>query len=249
MFLSWGIVLAVMIIAAPPAEAYGTYSAFKVMNPDGRQEAVGNCKTCHNGFQEEEYLSFTDGKLWFEIYTSVEEGSDPEEEHGLHDIHRHIIVDEGNPRGSPGPSRCSVCHNSGGRYPVILSWDASDYLGNMGCMGCHGRQEDAGNDTASLGVGAGLRQHHTNAGVKECMACHRDADPAKYTPVGEDVLPPYYFTPDDEFVNKPTNPCSPHREEDYAAGPTGLDNDGDGLTDQHDPDCKPKGPDKNNGRS
>jgi hypothetical protein len=243
------IALGAMITSAPPAEAYGTYSQGKVTNPAGAQEAFGNCKTCHGGFRDTDYSSFTDGKAWSEIYTSLEPGSEPEEENGLHDIHRHIMVDEDNPRGSGGPSSCDVCHLETGRYPVVLSFSASDYLlPPISCMGCHGRAEDAGNDSASEGLGAGLRQHHTNAGVKECMTCHADADPENYAPVGEDVLPPYYSAPDDEFQNKPTDPCNPHGEEDYAAGPKGLDNDGDGRNDKSDPDCRPIGPGNNNGR-
>ena len=98
--------------------------------------------------------------------------------------------------------------------------------------------EDAGNDSIFGGLGAGLRQHHTNAGVTECKTCHADADPVNYTPVGEDVLPPYYFTPDPEFPNKPTDPCNQKGEEDYAGGPKGLDNDGDGSYDMSDFDCQ-----------
>jgi hypothetical protein len=247
-----------MIVLAMPVQAYPTYSESKVTHPPGSErcdpedalgceEAVGYCKACHGNFQatnednetpflRDVYVSPTDGEIWSEIYTSVESGSEPEEEIGLHDVHRHIMVDEDNPRGTL-PSRCDVCHDSGGRYPVFLSSDQSDYLGNLGCVGCHGRAEDMGHDTSSSGLGAGLRQHHTNAGVTECKSCHADADPALYTPVGEDVLPPYYFTPDDEFVNKPTNPCNSGGEEDYAGGWQGLDNDGDGAYDIFDGDC------------
>jgi hypothetical protein len=56
--------------------------------------------------------------------------------------------------------------------------------------------------------------------------------------VGENVLPPYYFTPDAEFPNKPTDPCNQHGEEDYAGIREGLDNDGDGKYDQSDRDCQ-----------
>ncbi len=108
----------------------------------------------------------------------------------------------------------------------------------ISCGGCHGRNEDAGNDPISAGLGAGLRQHHTNAGVTECKTCHSDADPANYTPVGENVLPPNYFTPDPEFPNQPTDPCNRHGQEDYAGGRDGLDNDGDGRYDKRDRDCR-----------
>jgi thiosulfate dehydrogenase len=138
-------------------------------------------------------------------------------------------------------SKCDPCHMGGGelRFPVFLSQSASDYLDPIGCMGCHGRYEDMGNDTISDGLGAGLRQHHTNAGVNACMVCHLDAIPANYTPVGESVLPPNYFTPDEVFLNKPTDPCSSFGEENYAGIWQGLDNDGDGVYDVLDPDCAP----------
>jgi thiosulfate dehydrogenase len=71
------------------------------------------------------------------------------------------------------------------------------------------------------------------------MVCHEDADPANYTPVGESVQPPYYFTPDDVFLLKPTDSCSSFGEEDYAGIWEGLDNDGDGIYDVLDPDCAP----------
>jgi hypothetical protein len=237
--------IALLALALWPAmsQAYSTYSAGKTTNPAGDSEAYGNCKTCHGHFRatdatnstaflRDEYISPTDNKPWREMYTEIGE-TEPALEVGLHDIHRHIMVDEDTPT-----SKCQPCHGAGGFYPVILDSSASTYFTPIGCMGCHGRTEDGGNDNISGGLGAGLRQHHTNAGVPECKTCHRDADPANYTPVGENVSPPYYFTPDAVFVNKPTDPCSPRREEDYAGKKNGLDNDGDGRYDKRDPDCK-----------
>jgi hypothetical protein len=234
-----------MTILAPPAEAYPTYSADKVINPDGAEEAVGNCKTCHGHFRatdetngtpflQDEYISPADDKPWREMYQEVEADPPvPEEEVGLHDIHRHIMLDK------IGRSRCSVCHTRPPFYPVFLgSSTGGEGLEAISCGGCHGRNEDAGNDSISRGLGAGLRQHHTNAGVTECKTCHRDANPANYTPVGEDVSPSYYAAPNDVFVNKPTDPCNQRRDEDYAGGPKGLDNDGDGRYDMSDRDCK-----------
>ena len=239
------IALATMILWAPPSEAYSTYSEFKIDGPRGT-EPVGNCKTCHGDFQatnaengnisrQDEYVSATDGKVWNEVYTGLRPGSEPEEEIGLHNIHRHIMVDSPNPRGV-GPSKCDTCHLDSGRYPVVLNYSASAWFGNTGCVGCHGRLED---EASGDGLGAGLRQHHTNAGVPVCKTCHADADPANYTPVGENVLPPNYFTPDDNFPNKPTDPCNQRRDEDYAGGSKGLDNDGDGRYDMGDSDCTP----------
>jgi len=136
-------------------------------------------------------------------------------------------------------SGCDTCHSGGVRYPVYLNWSATTHFEPIGCMGCHGRSEDAENGSASEGYGAGLRQHHTNAGVTECKTCHEDANPANYTPVGENVLPPFYFTPDDVFLNKPFDPCNWRRAEDYAGRSWGLDNDGDGRADRRDRDCRP----------
>jgi hypothetical protein len=237
---------AILAFWAPVSKAYPTYSQGKVTNPAGEQEAFGNCKTCHGDFRDPEYISQSDGQLWSEVYTEVTE-TEPVLELGLHEVHRHIMLDK------LSRSRCDVCHQdraSVGRYPVILNSSVSTELDPIGCMGCHGRYEDdeAQGSPPLGGLGAGLRQHHTNAGVKACMTCHADANPASYTPVGEDVSPPYYFTPDAEFPNKPTEPCNPHGEEDYAGGRQGLDNDGDGLYDKRDPDCRPVGRGNDHGR-
>lgn len=242
-----------LAIWAPTSTPYPTYSKGQVTHPagsdrcratdeEGCKEPYGNCKTCHGHFRatdadnsrpylRDEYISNTDGKRWRESYTEVTE-TEAVEEVGLHDIHRHIMLDK------LGRSRCDVCHMESGRYPVILDSSATTDLEPISCMGCHGRWEDAGNDNQSRGLGAGLRQHHTNAGVTECKTCHSDADPANYTPVGEKVLPPNYFTPDPEFPNKPTDPCNQHGEEDYAGIRKGLDNDGDGRYDKRDRDCR-----------
>ena len=219
-------VIALMTLAfwAPMLDAYPTYSQGKVTNPAGDEEPFGNCKTCHGDFRDPDYISLTDGKLWSEIYTEVTE-TEPVEELGLHNIHRHIMLDK------LSRSRCNVCHIESGRYPVILNSSATTDFEPISCVGCHGREED------SVATAAGLRQHHTNARIKECMTCHADANPVNYTPVGENVLPPYYFTPDPEFPNKPTDPCNQHGEEDYAGIRKGLDNDGDGKYDMSDRDC------------
>ena len=55
--------------------------------------------------------------------------------------------------------------------------------------------------------------------------------------LGENVQPPYYFTPDLLHPLKPTNSCNPNGEEDFESSPEGLDNDGDLLYDLADPDC------------
>ncbi len=232
------------------AHAFPTYSQGKVTNFAGEEEAFGNCKACHGHFRatnednptlylRDEYISLTDGKGWSVIYQEVE-ADEPEEEIGLHDIHRHVMLDE------VGVNRCRVCHLTffpSSPYPVILNSSSTPDLDPIGCTGCHGRNEDdSGENPSSLGGrGAGLRQHHTNASVTECKTCHADADPANYTSVGEDVLPAYYRVPNDVFVNKPTDPCNQHGEEDYAGIREGLDNDGDGKYDMSDSDCRPGG--------
>jgi len=244
-----------LAIWVPESGAYPTYSEGEVTHPAGSprcrstdtagcEEPYGYCKSCHGHFRatnsddsrpmlRDEYVSPTDGKTWSVTYQEVE-ALEPAEEIGLHDIHRHVMLDKF------GSSRCDTCHVSSGRYPVYISLSAGGggVLEPISCLGCHGRSEDAGHDNASEGLGAGLRQHHTNAGVTECKTCHDDADPANYTPVGENVMPPYYFTPDDVFINKPTDPCNQHREEDYAGRREGLDNDGDGKYDMRDRDCR-----------
>jgi hypothetical protein len=117
------------------------------------------------------------------------------------------------------------------RFPVYTSSSAGGVgFDPISCVGCHGRIEDQAS-------GAGLRQHHWNSGITICSGCHADANPAEYTPVGEDVLPPYYFTPDINHPDKPTKPCNPRGEENYAGISEGLDNDGDDLYDGNDPDC------------
>ncbi len=116
----------------------------------------------------------------------------------------------------------------------------------IACVGCHGRQEDRGTvptdcvdsqSTGPCGDGAGLRQHHQRAGITVCSGCHSDAVPANFTPVGESVLPPYYFTPDAAHPLKPTNSCNPNGEEDFDGTTEGLDNDGNLLYDLADPNC------------
>ncbi len=173
----------------------------------------GNCADCHGNFRDGPYISNVDGISW---------GDD------LHDVHRRTML----------ASDCDACHG-GSRFPVILDSSVGGTgLAPIGCVGCHGRDADMGNDSESQGRGAGLRQHHTLAGVSDCADCHSDALPGNYTPVGENVLPSYYFTPDSAHALKPTDSCNPAGEEDYAGNLDGLDNDGDDAWDAADPDCQ-----------
>jgi hypothetical protein len=149
--------------------------------------------------------------------------------------------------------QCEACHvlNSSGDdirdTPVFLGRSAgvpSAGLAPLSCNGCHGRREDGGEDNPDTtggaggdGLGAALRQKHTNAGEFDCTDCHDDADPNRYDVVGENVLPPYYAEGTDYLIGMPRDPCNPAGSENFAAGLNGLDNDGDGLYDIDDTDC------------
>ncbi len=177
--------------------------------------STGNCASCHGDFNAGgSYTSLADGQSWVA---------------NLHDVHRNTMLS----------GDCDTCHGSGGRSPVVLdSSVGGDGLDPISCVGCHGRAQDGGNDSASGGLGAGLRQHHTDAGVNTCTGCHTDANPANYATVGENVLPPYYENPGNGHPNMPTNPCNQNGNENFAGGSEGLDNDGNGIYDDADPACQ-----------
>ena len=174
------------------------------------------CSGCHGDFRASPYISLSDGANW---------GDD------LHDVHRNDML----------AGDCNTCHTAAGRSPVFLDRSSGGSgLGPISCVGCHGRDEDMGNDSESLGRGAGLRQYHTRAGEADCTDCHSDALLANYTPVGEDVLPNYYANPGTNHPTMPTDSCNPFGSEGFFAGTLlGLDNDGDGIYDTADPDCGP----------
>jgi hypothetical protein len=202
--------------------AFPTYS---------KEDGTGNCKGCHGDFLNSDYVSRTDGQNWG----------------NLHNLHRFVMMAE----DSPDANKCATCHLVIGQRPVFTNLSLGNGVWDpISGVGCHGRYEDRhdehedanfdddnGNDTR--GMGAGLRQHHWNAGITYCGRCHEDANPANFTTAGEDVQPPYYFLPEPFFYNKPTDACNPNGEEDYAGLLFGLDNDGDGKYDIQDPDCKP----------
>jgi hypothetical protein len=145
---------------------------------------------------------------------------------------------------------CHMCHKNGDKNNPYLGKSAGHPpVPGIGCTGCHGREEDAGNDSVSNGLGAGLRQHHWNAdriintesgslSSQICADCHSDSDPANYTPVGEHVIPSFYGT---EYTNadNPCNEVAQHNINENWDGFNfeGLDNDGDGIYDMNDPDC------------
>lgn len=260
--------LAALAISVPPVEAYGKYSQSKRLvvgswrcAPDAKDcsEPVGNCKTCHGNFRatdetdanpqlRDEYVSPVDGQPWRETYRQRK--GEISEEVGLHRIHARIML-----KSQVADASCPVCHSDGSDgkisyYPVLIgSASTNSVLLNehdesIGCMGCHGRDGDDDGDENRLtgrGRAAGLLQHHTNAGVTECKACHEDADPARNMGIPllpENIAPSYYSVVDKELPNKPTDPCNRFGEEDYAGHRTGLDNDGDGRYDRQDSDCR-----------
>jgi hypothetical protein len=140
-------------------------------------------------------------------------------------------------------TECDLCHTNGdNRDPYIGSSNGTSSNIGRGCVGCHGREEDAGNDGISPGRGAGLRQHHTLSGVTLCTGCHSDASPQNYTPVGEDIKPQYYGTADTN-ADMSCNPDAVNNANENWTVETpalylGLDNDGDGYYDAAaDTDC------------
>jgi hypothetical protein len=170
------------------------------------------CGACHGDFRSGPYISLADGQSW---------GDD------LHDVHRNFMLN----------GDCDTCHLSSSKFPVLLgSSDGGLGLDPISCSGCHGRAED-GTGSGSEGYAAGLRQHHWVAGVTTCVDCHVDADPAEFTPAGEDILPPYYSDSDPIHPFIPADPCNLESDgflEDYAATTIGLDNDGDDFYDAAD---------------
>jgi len=175
------------------------------------------CRACHGDFRATSYYSLADDADW-----GV----------NLHLLHRDTMLG----------GDCDTCHSSGSRFPVLIdSSKGGTGLDPISCMGCHGRDEDntaANPEYGGLGGrGAGLRQHHVNAGIMVCAGCHEDALPANYTPVGEEVAPAYYANPGTGHPAIPSDPCNADGSEDLAGLATGVDNDGDGFYDGADTDC------------
>lgn len=219
----WGFVGAIVLtmIWAGGAGAYPTYR-------NDASPGTDDCFQCHGDFRASPYVS-SQGGSW---------GDD------LHDVHRNTML-------GTDANRCSICHSTGNRVPVYLNQSiGTTGFDAISCIGCHGRQGDRGfrpNDCADsaatngpCGDGAGLRQHHWIAGETVCGDCHSDANPLAFMPVGENVKPPYYFTPDVLHPTKPTDPCNPppfFTGENYKGSTLGLDTDGDDSYDMADADC------------
>ncbi len=173
-----------------------------------------NCGTCHGDFRNADYTSPSDGMNWG----------------NLHNLHRSTMLS----------GDCDVCHSGSSRFPVLIDVsNGGDGLAGISCMGCHGRAADDTPENPEFpnGAGAGLRQHHHNAGATVCADCHDDADPANYVPVGEHVLPEYYANPGNNHPAMPQSPCNGSGTEDFAGSADGLDNDGDLDYDATDADC------------
>jgi hypothetical protein len=123
---------------------------------------------------------------------------------------------------------CGLCHIQQGDSPLMGESAGTNDNPGVGCTGCHGR--DYGGAVGNSGVG--LRLHHFLHDVTECVGCHGFGP----DPLGEDILPTYYGTVD----TNADDPCNqgPAFLENWSVGDTeGLDNDGDDLYDQNDPDC------------
>jgi hypothetical protein len=168
------------------------------------------CKDCHGDFEENNYVSKSDGSQWGE---------------SLMDGHETFV---GN--------KCDACHKDGSKGSVYLNFSIDSTL-SKSCVGCHGRQQDVNGSCVGgngmqveCGGGAGLRRmHEMNIGSGTCNSCH-SGDPV---PVGEDINPFNY----DKSGVQMMNACDADGSE-SRYGSTGLDNDGDGPRDGNDSDCQ-----------
>jgi hypothetical protein len=124
-----------------------------------------------------------------------------------HDMHRNA---------ANMATACNLCHTgtSDTRVPTFIGTsNGTANNSGLGCTGCH--------------VSAGLRAHHLNNGVAECLDCHEaEAAPA------ENVKPPYYGTPDTKASNPGNTVQVANTNENWSVGDfLGLDNDGNNLYD------------------
>ena len=168
------------------------------------------CKDCHGDFEDNNYVSKSDGSQWNE---------------SLMDGHETFVGDT-----------CNACHNSVSFGTVYLNSSVDSTL-SKSCVGCHGRQEDVNGSCVGgsgiqveCGGGAGLRSmHEMNVGAGTCSSCH-SGDPA---PVGENMNPYNFGKSGVQMMNA----CDADGSE-SRYGPNGLDNDGDGQRDGSDSDCQ-----------
>ena len=170
-----------------------------------------NCRACHGPFGGGvNYKSMVDNSAW-DI-----------DLHGGHQIMLKLSIS----------FDCKACHVISAKFPTYLKVSSGPAPFNISCLACHGREEGASGVT-----GVGLRQHHFRKNTGNCETCHPDSNPANFIPVGENIQPPGYFTPDSTHPNKPTNACNYTGTENRYGSSRGLDNDGDLLDDISDPDC------------
>ena len=156
-----------------------------------------------------------------------------------------------NDGGGAGQLACGTCHTnfqrSGGDHNTHAALTGNNcgtcHGGSINnnprldnCVTCHGRREDAGGDSASAGIGRGLRRHHVVTGEAACDTCHSDAALDAAPGVGEDVPPEFYTTATNTSANIPLNACD-GSEELFLSASVSLDNDGDGQADGADSDC------------
>jgi putative hemolysin len=191
-----------------PAIAYDRYS----VNRDAT-----NCRKCHGQFGGVRYTSKVDGSAWIHPQWGPV---------SLHDGHQGMLYD-GSTYG------CKGCHDINVKFPVYIKKSTASPPFNNSCLACHGRVEGPG----GVLTGVGLMQRHYRRGTTVCANCHANANPANYTPVGENVQPPGYFTPDPIHPDKPTDSCNNNGAENRYGSSRGLDLDGDLLDDLADPDC------------
>jgi hypothetical protein len=203
--------LAVVLLAAAAGGELRAHERYSIDDDNT------NCRFCHGDFRNESYVG-TDGVFWG----------------NLHNIHRFEMTN----------FECEACHLASDEFPVLLGEsEGAVGLPAIGCVGCHGRAEDATpGGTGSEGYGLATQRRHELANVgpghdgNTCKSCHLRADPATGdTPVGENVLSPYYANPN--WPDGPQDPCNADGNEDYAGSPEGIDNDGDLVADQADSDC------------
>ncbi len=211
-YLMWGLLLFAGSLLCSSALAYEFYS--------DAIDDQGQCAQCHTGFrQDSNYVSQAEGgEAW---------GT------SLHNAHLNNTNIE---------SSCDNCHGGAGTSGRMVNLHSSaatpDGTNAVGCMGCHGRLEDANTVTENgTGWGAGLRQKHNGAGVTLCLPCHADSVPANFTPVGEDTPPPWYASVTNTSTGTTMEPCNMIDTEFLEGLTIGLDNDGDGVYDMNDTDC------------
>ena len=98
---------------------------------------AGGCDNCHGDFRADPYAGPPGGTGW-------PTGS-------LHNIHRNDMLN----------GDCDTCHTASFSPVFLDDSNGGTGLSSISCVGCHGRDSDGGNDGLSGGLGAGLRQHHT----------------------------------------------------------------------------------------